>query len=96
MIVIEGTIRVRDMAAARPHMEAMITASRAERGCVDYSYAIDVMDPTIVRINERWESLETLALHAASEHLRQWRACWPKVGITDRSLRLYEADPEVL
>jgi len=41
MIVIAGTVRVppENIDKARPHMEAMVTASRAETGCTSYSYA---------------------------------------------------------
>jgi len=94
MIVVEGTIRVRDLEAARPHMCAMIAASRAEAGCIDYAYAVDLLDPHLIRVSERWESREALDRHAASDHIGAWRACWSAVGITDRSLRLYNAEPE--
>ena len=94
VIVVEGTIRVGDLDAARPHMEKMIDASRAEDGCVDYAYAVDLLDPTLIRVSERWESRDALARHVKSAHIAEWRACWPEVGITDRSLRLYEAEPE--
>lgn len=94
MIVVEGTIRVRDLAGAKPHMQAMIQASRAESGCIDYAYAEDLMDPGLIRVSERWESREALMRHLESEHIARWRACWPRIGITERSLRLYEATPE--
>ena len=94
MIVIEGTIRVGDLAAARPHMETMIRASRGEAGCIDYAYAVDLLDPGLVRVSERWESRAALDRHLVSDHIRAWRACWPEGGISDRSLRLYEAEAE--
>jgi quinol monooxygenase YgiN len=96
MIVIEGTVRVADIEGARAHMEAMIAASRAEAGCIDYAYAIDVLDPHLVRVSERWESREALAAHLAAPHLKAWRADWSKFGVGERSLRLYEAEPEAL
>lgn len=96
MIVIEGTIRVRDLEAARPVMAAMIAASKAEPGCIDYSYAVDVLDPHLIRVSERWESRSHLAAHAKSAHLAEWRSHWPRLGISDRSLRLYEGEPETL
>lgn len=94
MIVIEGTFRIADLERARPHMQAMIAASRAEPGCIDYSYAIDVLDPTLVRVHERWQSREALAAHQASAHLKAWRASWPEFGGCERDLRMYEAEPE--
>jgi quinol monooxygenase YgiN len=43
--VIVGTVRVprENIDKARPHMEAMVTASRAEAGCTSYSYAQDML-----------------------------------------------------
>ncbi len=96
MIVIEGTVRIppENLEAARPVMEQMIRASRAEAGCIDYAYAIDVLDPGLVRITERWESREALQAHFRQAHMDTWRSFFPQLGITDRALRLYEADPE--
>ena len=98
MIVIEGSVRVapEKIAAARPAMEAMIRASRAEAGCLDYAYSTDVLDPGLVRVTERWESREALAAHFQTPHMAEWRAQFATLGITDRSLRLYEAEPEPL
>ena len=96
MIVIEGTVRIppSNLAAARDVMEQMIRASRAEAGCIDYAYSVDVLDAGLIRVTERWESREALAAHFKTAHMATWRAFFPELGITDRSLRLYEADPE--
>ncbi|HAE28055.1 MULTISPECIES: putative quinol monooxygenase [Hyphomonas] len=96
MIVIEGTVRVppERVEAARPAMETMIRASRAESGCIDYAYSVDLLDPGLVRVTERWESREVLKAHFATPHMAAWREEIASLGITDRSLRLYEADPE--
>jgi quinol monooxygenase YgiN len=98
MIVIEGTIRlpVDRITAARPAMEAMIRASRAEAGCLDYAYSIDLLDPGLVRITERWENREALTAHFATPHMAAWRAQFADLCISDRSLRLYEAEAETI
>ncbi len=94
MIIIEGSIRVRDMKTAYDAMRAMVLSSRAENGCVDYSYAVDSLDPTLVRVTERWESRDALKAHMRSSHLRSWRNGWAENGISERSPRLYEAETE--
>lgn len=92
MIIVAGTVRVdpakRD--AARVIMEKVITASRAENGCIEYSYAVDVLDPSVVRVFEVWRDRETLQRHFQMPHLSEWRAAWPTFGITDRKLAIYE------
>ena len=96
MIVIEGTVRlpVANIDTARPAMLAMVSASRAEEGCIDYAYAFDLVDPGLVCVTERWESRAALEAHFKTSHMAMWRQSFPALGITDRSLRLYEADAE--
>ena len=96
MIVIEGTVRLDPdrMDETRPEMEAMVRASRAEAGCIDYAYAIDLLDPGLVRVSERWESREALTAHFRTPHMAHWRGVMAGFSLRDRSLRLYEADPE--
>ena len=96
MIVIEGTVRIppENVERARAVMEQMIRASRDEPGCIDYAYSIDVLDAGLVRVTERWESRAALDLHFKTAHMATWLAFYPQLGLTDRSLRLYEADPE--
>jgi quinol monooxygenase YgiN len=37
---------------------------------------------------------DALAAHFKTAHMATWRSFFPVLGIEDRSLRLYEADPE--
>lgn len=92
MLLIVGTIRLpsENLQEARPVMRRMVESSRAETGCVEYSYAEDVLDPGLIHVQEIWRDEATLKRHAASDHLKQWREQWPRLGIGDRHLRMYE------
>lgn len=92
MIVVAGTVRIdpAGLPGARSVMQTMIAASRAEDGCIEYSYSIDVLDPGLVRIYEVWRDREALQAHFKAPHLDQWRAAWPQLGIRDRKLELIE------
>ena len=94
MILIIGTVRIAEdgLDFARSAMKRMIDASRAEAGCICYSYALDVLDPTLVHVIEVWADRATLEAHFRTPHLAEWRAQWDDFGITDRDLRLYETD----
>jgi quinol monooxygenase YgiN len=96
IIIIEGTFRVPDLAAARPVMATMVSASRVEDGCISYAFSSDLLDPNLIHVAERWESREQLAVHAATDHMTTWRAAAAELGVSDRSLRIYEADPQDL
>lgn len=94
MLLIAGTIRLPAdrLAAARPAMCAMLEASRAEDGCLGYSYAEDVFEPGLIHVVERWRDRAALERHFATPHLATWRACWPGFGIGERALTLFETD----
>jgi len=71
-------------------MATMVAASRAEDGCLAYSYAEDVLEPGLIRVNEAWRDLAALEAHFLTDHIAQWRASWPALGITDRTLQRHD------
>ena len=91
-LIIAGTIRVppERLDAFRPHMIAMLEASRAEDGCLVYSYAEDVAEPGLIRVFEVWRDQAALDAHFQTPHLAAWRAAWPEFGVSDRRLIAYE------
>ena len=94
MLIIVGTIRLppENLEAAHAAMQRMITASRAEEGCLGYSYSEDVLEPGLIHLTEMWEDQASLKKHWKSEHLVQWRATWATLGFRDRNLQLYAAE----
>ncbi len=91
-LIIAGTVRVpaANLDALRPHMAAMTAASRAEDGCIEYGYAQDVGDPGLIHVFEIWRDQTSIDAHFDSVHMAKWRALWPKLGVSDRHLKLYE------
>ena len=61
-LLVAGTIRVplQNLVDFRPHMLAMLTATRAEDGCLDYTYAEDVAEPGLIRVFEVWRDQAAL------------------------------------
>ena len=99
MILVIGTVRLppEKLLAARADMLAMISASRAEEGCLEYYYAEDVLEPGLIHVKEIWTSREALRDHFAAPHLSAWRSGVAKVANPDRKLELYEiGDPELV
>jgi quinol monooxygenase YgiN len=94
MLIILGTFRIdpAKLDAARPAMERMISESRLEPGCIEYSYSPDLLDAGLVHVTERWRDREALAGHFSSPHLVEWRGEWRKLGIGERDLTIYDAD----
>ena len=91
-LIIAGTVRVppENLAGLKPHMLTMLAASRAEAGCLTYSYAEDVAEPGLIRVYEAWRDQAALDAHFQAPHMAIWRAAWPQFGVSDRRLFAYE------
>lgn len=91
-LIVAGTVRVpaENVEPFRPHMKAMMQASRAEDGCIAYGYAEDVAEPGLIHVFEVWRDQAALEAHFATPHMAAWRAQWPSFGVCDRRLTAYE------
>jgi quinol monooxygenase YgiN len=92
MLLIVGTIRLppENLGAARSVMARMVELSRDEDGCLEYSYAEDVLESGLIHVKELWRDQPSLDRHFQSAHLSDWRAAWPALGIHGRNLKSYE------
>jgi quinol monooxygenase YgiN len=46
-----------------------IEATRAEPGCLYYSYALDLIEPDLLRISERWADEASFEAHMQTPHM---------------------------
>lgn len=93
MIIVEGYVRFADagdFSRIREAVDAQIRASRAEPGCLEYTYALDVLDPYLMRVLERWTGWTALDDHFARPHMKPWREALASVNIVERNLRAHE------
>jgi quinol monooxygenase YgiN len=97
MIQINGTITlapgtIADNPETVEAIKAMVAASRAEDGCLTYTFAQDLSDPDTLIIYERWRDQDALAAHGKSAHMAEFQkvmAANPPLG---RDLRVYQTD----
>jgi quinol monooxygenase YgiN len=96
MIVVLGEFRLaaEKLAAGREAMTRVVEATRAEAGCVAYSYAEDVLEPGLFRVSEQWESREALAAHFGAPHMKSWQRERAELGLTGRVVTAYEVSGE--
>ncbi len=92
MLLIAGTVRVpvENLAAARDAAAAMILATRAEDGCLQYAFAEDLLDPGVIHISEVWRDKGALEGHGKSAHMAVWRTAVRELGVRERNLKIYE------
>ena len=94
MIIVAGSFRIPPsmIEVVRPVMETMILASRDEEGCIEYSYALDVLDKGLVRVIEKWRDRAALEAHFRTAHIAEWRAQVSSLAMSERELTAHEAD----
>ncbi|MEM7744602.1 MAG: putative quinol monooxygenase [Pseudomonadota bacterium] len=72
--------------AIRVAMIDMMNESQKEDGCHHYRFYRDVETPEIYHVYEEWESHDHLAAHAASEHMKVFRAALGEIGVQSREV----------
>jgi quinol monooxygenase YgiN len=95
-LIVAGTFRIpsEHLAAVRPHLDAVIEATRKEEGCEVYSYGLDVQDQGLYRVFERWRDQACLDAHFATPHMKAWQAARAEFGFSDRRISIYEVASE--
>ncbi len=92
MIIVAGHARIApaQRETLAPLIETMVTQTRKEPGCLDYTYAVDLADPAVVRIFERWVDQPALDAHFTKPHVAAFNAGLAQVTIEEISIRIYE------
>ncbi|MBV8970853.1 MAG: antibiotic biosynthesis monooxygenase [Sphingomonadaceae bacterium] len=95
MILVQGWIRLRDVAEVerlRAAATAMVKATAAEPGCLDYAFAQDLGEPATLRLTERWADEAALAAHFATPHMAAFNAAIAGAAVVAASVKAYAGD----
>ncbi|MFK7828924.1 MAG: putative quinol monooxygenase [Congregibacter sp.] len=71
-VIIESSVE--DIAAMQPAIATMEQHSRAEAGCQDYTFSVELNRSDALRITERWVSEEALAEHMRTPHMATFQS----------------------
>ncbi len=76
MIVVNAVIKANEatIAAMKAAIATMESASRAEAGCHDYTFSVELNDPNVLRITEKWDSMDDLKAHFGMPHMADFQA----------------------
>lgn len=92
MIIVMGEVRFGDgeVERLRGVLARNVEASRAEDGCERYTYAVDLLDPNLLRICEAWR--DQSALDAHSRKIPELMAPLADARIEAISIKAWTAD----
>ena len=93
MIVVNAIIEASaaSIAAMQEAIATMEAASRAEPGCHDYTFSVELNNPDVLRITEKWENMEALAAHFSMPHMADFQAAMAANPPRNVTATFYEA-----
>lgn len=91
MIIVEGWVRAApaDLEALKIPAQAMIAATLEEPGCLQYAFAVDLLDPGLLRIVEKWSDDAALAAHFQTPHMAAFNAALAGLGRQGAEVKAY-------
>ena len=96
MIVIAGTFNVdpadRDKFAEAA--KAVMAETVKEEGCHTYVFSLDIVDPGVVHILEKWDSEDNLKPHLRTDHIRTFGRALKELKVSGTKLMMYEVASE--
>ena len=95
MIIVEGWVRMTsdtEIDRLRGAAVEMMRATKAEPGCLDYAYAVDLAEPELLRIIERWTDDAALTAHFATPHMAAFNQALAGAKIAAASVKAYAGD----
>ena len=97
MIVIQVEVVVEPGSAdkVRDAVAAMEQATRKEAGCLKYAFSVDISDPGMIRVTERWESMDAIKAHMASPHMADFNRAIIALKPTGLDIKAFEIAGEV-
>ena len=97
MIFVTGEIVVEEGAVEliKDALDDMEQETRKEPGCLTYAFSVDVNDPSMVRIFERWESMDALKAHFGAPHMAAFGQAIVKITPKSSAVTAWDVAGEV-
>ena len=92
MIVVNAVIisTPGDIVALQEAINTMEIASRAEAGCDDYTFSVELNNPGTVRITEKWHTVEALMEHMNTPHMTAFQHAMGAHPPSSMDVKFYE------
>lgn len=92
MIVVNVMVETsaENIAAMQAAIAEMETASRAEAGCIDYTFCVELNDPTRLRVVENWLDVAALSEHFRTPHMAAFNAVMAENPPVKADVKCYE------
>jgi quinol monooxygenase YgiN len=91
-VVVAGYIKVapKDREALVKVLQAHVPRVRKKDGCIAYTFAVDVVDPNVVRMSEAWRDRQSLETHLVDDEFQGVREVLVDIEFIERSVQRYD------
>jgi quinol monooxygenase YgiN len=91
-VIVVGYLRFppEKLPSVRPHLKALVEATRARDGCIAYDVAEDLFVPGLIRFSEEWPDEASLMSHLKAAHIEPWRQTARSQGLMERKFTAYD------
>ena len=79
------------VADIRPHIQALVAATRRHDGCIAYDVAEDVLEPGLFRFSELWPDADSLQRHTTAPHIAPWHQAARDCGQLEKRFHVIQA-----
>ena len=75
MIVVNGIFEMQDgaVSAVQPALAKIEAACKDEAGCHDYTFSVELNNPDVLRLTEKWDDIDALRAHFQQPHMADMR-----------------------
>ena len=93
MLLVMGYLRVRnaDIARLRGPIDRQVRAVREFHGCEGYAFGIDLLEPDLLRVAERWRTRAAQSAHLVGDHMVEFNIGMRAANVVATSVDSYEA-----
>lgn len=94
MIFVQGWIKLvpQDVEKILPIARDMVAATLKEEGCIHYSFAQDVSEPSLIHISERWRGEDELNAHFQTSHMASFNEAANEMTIEHMDVRMFSGE----
>jgi quinol monooxygenase YgiN len=95
MIVVNVSAEIdpANLDAMKEGIATMEEASRKEEGCQDYTFSVELNNSAMLRITEKWDTMDALLAHFQAPHMGAFQTLMATYPPRSMDANFYEATP---
>ena len=93
MIIVNAKLETNssNISKIKSEVELIEKETLLEEGCQDYAFSVELNNPNVIRITEKWENQKALAAHFTTPHMIRFQSVLSDNPVDKITAFFYEA-----